>query len=91
MDTYEVKFLTSEHQMQHDQLMRYAFNPNARDYKNISEDPIISPNKFLGLFNNSILASTLEIIHYKQKIRGTFFPMAGIAGVATSPTSRQQG
>ena len=91
MDSYKVRFLKPEDKLQHTQLIRYAFNRNASNYENMTEDKEFDLGNVLGVFDNNILVSTLQIIIYKQKIRGNFFLMAGISGVATKPEFRQKG
>ena len=66
--------------------MRYAFEPHSNNYEKLEDTTnYFSPATHIGIFDGDILASTLTVIHYSQRIRGIHFPMAGIAGVATKP------
>lgn len=91
---FSFKILDNEDLYQQQELMQYAFNSESNNYENISieeYEKYYKPVTFLGIYDNQILASTLIIISFHQRIRGTSLPMAGIAGVATKPEYRRKG
>ena len=90
----EFRILTEEDLLQQQELMRYSFNPTEGNYEGINLEELkkyVNPLTYFGLFDGDILASSLIIINYFQKIRGYTFKMGGIAGVATKPEYRRKG
>lgn len=91
---YEFRELTKDDMRQQQELMRYAFEPTKNNYEDIKleeYEKYYRPVTFFGIFDGAILASTLLIIDFRQRVRGVSFPMAGIAGVATKPEYRRKG
>ncbi|MHA1983465.1 MAG: GNAT family N-acetyltransferase [Candidatus Hodarchaeales archaeon] len=90
----EFRILNEDDMIQQQELMRYSFEPKKGNYEEIDLEILkkyVSPLTYFGMFDGDVLASSLIIIHFFQKIRGYTFSMAGVAGVATKPEYRRKG
>ena len=88
----DFRVLDEKDMNQQKELMRYAFEPKGGNYNDLDNyDSYYKPVTFFGMFDGDVLASTLIIIYFYQRVRGATFLMAGIAGVATKPEYRRKG
>ncbi|MHA1990368.1 MAG: GNAT family N-acetyltransferase [Candidatus Hodarchaeales archaeon] len=90
----ELRILNEHDMIQQQELMRYSFEPTKGNYEGIDLEILkkyVNPLTYFGLFDGDVLASSLIVIHFFQKVRGCTFKMAGIAGVATKPEYRRKG
>jgi predicted acetyltransferase len=77
-------------------LRAYAFAPSPRSLEDLEKtrryEPYHKDNVTLVVEDDSGQAvATASSIPMRQNVRGTVYPMAGIAGVATSPLARRHG
>ncbi|GAB5491773.1 MAG: GNAT family N-acetyltransferase [Phototrophicaceae bacterium] len=73
--------------------VRYSFYPSPpvdlSDFKN--QRPLYEDTITLGVFENDKAVATAKIIPMTQNIRGVIYPMGGVAGVTSNPTTRRKG
>ncbi|MHA1729457.1 MAG: GNAT family N-acetyltransferase [Promethearchaeota archaeon] len=84
-----IRKLKEEERNAYRKLMRYAFSTNKNNYENMEWPKDSVPiEAFYGAFNNEELIAGSAILPYDIKLRGKFFKMWGVAGVATKPEHR---
>jgi predicted acetyltransferase len=73
----------------------YAFSPSpmaaAEAQRRLTQAPFNAGNVTLVAQDGDRTLATVSAIPMRQNVRGSVYPMAGIAGVATHPLARRQG